>query len=653
MKYSPALDGVRAIAVTMVMLFHGGIAVFTGGFLGVDLFFVLSGFLITSLLLHEWDAQGRLDLREFWMRRARRLLPALFLLLAVVLVATFWMAAEWAAQNRADSVAAFFYVSNWWFIADGNSYFEAFNKPSMLLHTWSLAVEEQWYLILPLALVVLLPRLRGSSRRGLVIGFAVAALASATWMWWLAQRGESARAYYGTDTRVQSLLVGALVSAVLTPAVMDGLVSRFRGGLGALAWCGLGGFVASVLVFDQNDSRLFAFGFLAVAVSCAALILGVYAHPGSALARVLAIAPLVWIGRISYGMYLWHWPLFMLLSPERVGLSGWPLLFLRYAATVAVAYASYRLVEHPIRSGSLREWAPRTRRALIAGAPAALCVLLLAAVLTAKPMSEDSLAAVAASATKTPTPVASPSAAGGADAEPIHVVLAGDSTPLSLFATYKPEFAPGLVLSPAIEFGCGVAPYESAIDGAKVPLDPKCTAWDAERARRIAMAYSVPGLPENKLGVLFAGSWEQYDRWDGSRAVDFRDPEWRRRTTQDYVELLEWLHAGSPDVALVLNRCHGVPDVDVPAAALFTAGRYPPVVNDDARIKAVNQAARAAVSQVPFDVTVIDLNPLLCENGFDPKVKGVDMYTDGLHFTSEGAGVVWRWLGPRLRAAAQ
>ena len=174
MKYTPALDGLRAIAVLAVMLYHGGVALTGGGFLGVDIFFVLSGFLITTLLLLEFEGTGRLDLPAFWGRRARRLLPALFVVLVVVLVYAAFLSGQAADSIRADVLAALFYVSNWWFIASGNSYFEQFQDPSPLTHTWSLAIEEQWYLLLPLALVLLLPRVR--SRRSWALGFGLLAL---------------------------------------------------------------------------------------------------------------------------------------------------------------------------------------------------------------------------------------------------------------------------------------------------------------------------------------------------------------------------------------------------------------------------------------------------------------------------------------------
>lgn len=176
----PALDGLRALSILIILVYHGGAATIPGGFLSVDIFFVLSGFLITSLLLAEWERHGSLNLRQFWIRRARRLLPALMLVVGVVLVAGIVIVGHRADVIRADAIASLAYVSNWWFVAEGTSYFDQFNDPSPLRHMWSLSIEEQWYLLLPLVLVVVLPRLR--SRR--VLGWTLVGLgvASAIWM---------------------------------------------------------------------------------------------------------------------------------------------------------------------------------------------------------------------------------------------------------------------------------------------------------------------------------------------------------------------------------------------------------------------------------------------------------------------------------------
>ena len=638
----PALDGLRAISILSIVLYHGGVAL-PGGYLGVDIFFVISGFLITSLLLVDWERHGKLNLKDFWTRRARRLLPALFLVVAFVLTLSLFVNIGKLGTVRADSLASLFYVSNWWFIADGASYFDQFSDPSPLRHTWSLSIEEQWYLLLPLALLLLLPRLR--SRRWLVALLLVLGVASAIWMAILAPTdgADASRVYYGTDTRIQALLVGSALAALLTPGVLE----RLKPLAHIWGWIGLVAVAAGIMIMGESWPWTFTGGFLVFAVAVAAMLLSVVAHPRGLLARVLSTAPLVFIGKLSYGIYLWHWPVYIWLSPERTGLSSWPLLAVRLAVTMVLAGLSYKFVELPIRHGALKRMAPAMRRTILIAAPATLAVLLAGTFLVVRPVAADSLEAIAQLAPGTPS--AGPSTAPTASAEggstghiPGRVVLLGDSNALSLFAGFKPEDAPGLSATPAIEFGCGVAPYDAAIEGKQAKMLDACKTWVAgNRDKQLAAA-------DAEVGILFAGSWEQYDRWVDGATLPYTDPRWAQLTKDDYTALLKQLKQHTSKVVLVLDGCHGVPDLDLPADVLFKAGRYPAVVNDPARIAAVNDAAKAAAASMDFPVKVIDPNTLLCTNGYTEEVDGVKMRTDGLHYTAEGARKVWRWLAPQL-----
>ncbi|MEZ5157374.1 MAG: acyltransferase family protein [Candidatus Nanopelagicales bacterium] len=638
LAYNPALDGLRAIAVLAVMLYHGGSSWLGGGFLGVDVFFVLSGFLITTLLLQEQERTGRLDLPAFWGRRARRLLPALLLVLLAVVAYGAFLSGEAATAIRGDAVATLFYVSNWWFIAGGNSYFAQFQDPSPLTHTWRLAIEEQWYLLLPLVLVLLLPRMR--SRRVLATGFAALAAVSAVEMAWLADpASDASRVYYGTDTRLQSLLVGATLAVVLTPRVLEQMRVPARW-LGPLA---LALVIALMVVISDRTVWLYEGGFLVFALVSAALLVTVQAHPDGMVGRVLSIPPVVWVGRISYGLYLWHWPVYVVLSPDRTGLAGWGLLLLRVAVTFGAATLSYYLVEMPVRRGALNRL-PRPQRIAVAlGTPVAVLGLLGVTAATAQPPAQDSLEAIRDSATRSASPHASPTSG---PVEDVRAVLVGDSVALSLYAAFEPDEVPGLSVLPGTEFGCGLVPFEVALNGAKLPIRDECAKWSMERAGRI----SASGA---NLGVMFVGPWEQYDRWIGGERVPYTDPRWHEATVADYEKVLGELAAATPRQALVLDTCHGAPDLDLPDAVLFQAGRYPAVVNDRARATAVNEAAREAVKRSGLDVTVIDPNPYLCPGGYQSELDGVPLHTDGVHFTEEGARLYWTWLGPRLLKAGR
>ena len=403
------------------------------------------------------------------------------------------------------------------------------------------------------------------------------------------------------------------------------------------------------MLADDTSQWLYRGGFLLVAVVAVILLAAVVARPDGVVARAFAWAPIVWIGKISYGLYLWHWPVYVLLSPGRTGLSGVALLALRFAVTFVIATLSYYVVEMPIRRGALSRLSQPQRVAVVLAAPTAVLALLGLTMATAKPPAPDSLEAIRDSATRTPTAEApsptTPTPAESVDTQ-VRAILVGDSVALSLFAAYRPEAADDLSVLPGTEFGCGLVLFEAALNGAPMPLRKECRAWDEQRAERIAASGAT-------LGVMFPGSWEQYDRWIDGEQVAYTDPRWKQATVADYERVLEELAAVTPEIAVVLNTCHGAPDLDLPDAVLFQAGRYPDVVNDPRRIAAVNEAARAAVDRSGLDVTVVDPAPILCDGGYQASVDGVPLHTDGVHFTEEGARWYWKWLGPRLVKAGR
>ena len=388
LPYMPGLDGLRALAVAAVLLYHAGLPWIPGGFLGVDVFFVVSGYLITSLLLAEWGARGQVDLKVFWLGRARRLLPAAFLVIAATLAFAVAFLPGEVAGLRSDALASFGYVNNWYLIFEHESYFEAVGRPSPLRHLWSLAVEEQFYVLWPplLAVGLGMGALRYRRRR-LLSAVVVGAAASALLMAVLYRpEVDPSRVYYGTDTRAAGLLVGAALAFLWAPWRAPGRVEvpeepgrpaaarhgrtrrpgRFRRRWGwtvpalldALGFIALGGLVWSCLRLGEYQPSLYRGGFALVAITTAALIAAVV-HPRARLgAGLLGRQPLRWIGQRSYGIYLWHWPVFMVTRPHLdVPLDGLPLLLVRLVVTGALAHLSYRYVETPIRRGALgRAW---------------------------------------------------------------------------------------------------------------------------------------------------------------------------------------------------------------------------------------------------------------------------------------------------------
>ena len=354
--YIPALDGVRALAVAAVLVYHGDLGWFSGGFLGVDVFFVLSGYLITSVLLDAWRRNGgHLGLARFYVHRARRLLPALLLMITVTCAYVVTFLPDEASKLRGGVVASFGYVTNWYLIFHQQSYFSSLGRQPMLQHLWSLAIEEQFYLLWPLLLGVALKFWRPSRIKLAVTIFAAAAV-SALLMALLYRTGsDPSRVYYGTDTHSSGLLIGAGMAVLLPPWQLRGKIGK-RAPV-ALDVIGLTGVLVLVWCFinvSEFDSSLYRGGYLVFAC-VAALVVLVAVHPATTITGgLLGTSAMVWIGKRSYGIYLWHWPVFLVTRPGvDIPLTGIPLFTFRVAITVGLAAASYRFVEVPIRSGVL------------------------------------------------------------------------------------------------------------------------------------------------------------------------------------------------------------------------------------------------------------------------------------------------------------
>ncbi|MFL6080051.1 MAG: acyltransferase family protein [Ornithinibacter sp.] len=358
----PGLDGIRAVAVLAVLVFHANPTWLPGGFLGVDVFFTLSGFLITSLLLSELQARGSLRFGRFYQRRAKRLLPALILVLVATSALAVTVAQDAAARVREDVVASALYVTNWWYVAHGTPYFESTGRPPLLQHLWSLAVEEQFYLVWPLLLYGLWRIGRVEAvRAGAIAGV----LASTALMAWIAIRDgipfvtDSGRVYFGTDTHAMTLLVGAVLATYWTQdGAIAALTTRGRRLVSGLGLASLAALVAAFRFADPLSWGLYRSGFLIVAVIIAGVVAAAAVN-GTAFARALSMQPLRWLGQRSYGIYLWHWPIFMVLRPGiDLDARGWPVEVARFGLTFLAAQLSYRYVEMPVRRGAVgRLWA--------------------------------------------------------------------------------------------------------------------------------------------------------------------------------------------------------------------------------------------------------------------------------------------------------
>ncbi len=645
-----ALDGVRAIAVALVLADHGGIPGMSGGFLGVDVFFVLSGFLITSLLLDEVGRTGRIGLKSFWIRRARRLLPALIVMVLAVVTARELFAAEATANLRDEAVAALFWMSNWLFVAQHTDYFSQGAPPSPLQHTWSLAVEEQYYLLWPLMVTAVVAGLaalayrRGTPltpralRTAVFVLACAGVLASAAASITLAADASLNRVYFGTDTRVQALLVGAAAAALVVrdwrglAAGVTVLRSRWtRWTARLLPALGL---VMLVLAAHSatGSAEEFRHGLLIVVAVAAVLVIAPVAlDQDGPVARLLSAGPLVGLGAISYGVYLWHWPIFLLVNGERTGVTGWQLFALRCAATLAVAAGSWWLIEQPIR-----EWRPVSVPMLpLAAASAATAAMVAMTIVPVKltpqtPVPGPLVDSAALVAPEVPVEVAPPPRPGAPG--DMRVAVFGDSIAWTLMRYLPPT--PGVHFADYTTIGCGIArggPYEYV--GQELDQKPECDAWPSRWSQRIS--YERPDVV-----LLVVGRWEIVDRMNEGRWTHIGDEAYDSYLRAELRRALDIL--GSTGARIVVTTEPYNRRAEKPDGSLYPE-------DHPERVDTWNELLRGVVDDRP-NVTVADLNEKLSPNGYyTTKVDGIRMRSDGVHPTPEAV----EWLTPWLVEAVQ
>ncbi len=671
----PALDGVRALGIALVLLFHGGVSWAGGGFFGVDVFFVLSGFLITGLLVSEFRQNSGIGLARFWGHRVRRLVPALLaMLLGVAVYGIFFAPPDTLGQLRSDAVATLVYGNNWHQVSSGQGYFAALNTPRPLIHTWSLSIEEQFYLLWPLVVLGLLHLTR--SLRMLLALTVAGALASAVAMSLLFERGTGeSRAYYGTDTRAQALLIGAALAIVLAhplprrrnagPVPTTSLVRSFalskatRAAVILIGGVGLGVVLWMSAVTTSATTWIYHGGFAVVALATAAVIASVSLVGESPWARALSLRPVRYLGAISYGLYLWHWPVFVVLDHGRTGLLGWQLFVVRVATSVAIAAASFHFLEMPIRRGALRGWRGWAATPVAVGATGAILVAATAgatpsvAALPVVPTSGTSLTATDGADPGTGAGV--PTVAAGTGG-PIRVLLVGDSEASFLgfglgpaAGTYGADYAGDGV------FGCGLSTNETLFHGTSV------SGVGGERGGRV----SVPCAA-------------QLIRWQAD--VDTFHPDVVLLAEGEY-EVRDqrvgrsWIHIGTPAFdgteRAALTRAVGVLHSTGATVVLLTAPYYQQLVeqpdgapwpeDDPARVDRYNSLLREVVAGSGGSAVVADLNAQLDPGGhYDQTVDGIDVrFADGIHVSQAGANMVAPWLlsradalGDEARAAA-
>jgi peptidoglycan/LPS O-acetylase OafA/YrhL len=633
LNYVPALDGIRGLAVVAIMGYHGGVFLTGGGFYSLDTFFTLSGFLITSLIVAEWQSSGHIRLARFWARRARRLLPALLLLLLVVVGYVAIISAPGTYPGlRGDAFASLFYVANWHFIIEGSNYFARTGATSPLLHTWSLAVEEQFYLVWPLVVLAVL-RTRLALRLLLFVSV-IGAFASALVMALLYSSTDQNRVYYGTDTRTQSLLVGAALSVGLTlwakrhagsgdvTSIPSAWKARSPQSRRVFVFVGFAGAAATTALWtlvNVNDAFAFRGGFLLAAASTACVLASVVVAPGSVVARLLALRQLRYLGRISYGMYLWHFPLFLWIDGSNTGLEGVSLFILRFACTVVVATFSYYVVEQPIRQ---RRFLRTTSKALVVAPASILAVVVVV------------FAATSVSVTAAPTTFRPPVRQTGPlyTGPPVKLLLVGDSTAATLgigLSAYQRDY--DIKMKNSGILGCGVTNgSEYELQGTVGQMESHCSGAPGAESWTQVWRSDLATFHPNVVMIL-AGRWEVVNRTYRGQWTNITQPRYAAYVERQLRSAVTLAGSRGAQVILLTAPC-------------YDTGEQPdgqPWPEDSPqRLAKYNSVVREVGSTEP-NTTVVNFEAMACPAGhYQTYIDGVDDRYDGVHFTL-GGGVVF------------
>jgi peptidoglycan/LPS O-acetylase OafA/YrhL len=638
--YHPGLDGVRGLAMAVIFLFHAGSPLFPGAPLSLSVFFTLSGYLITRLLLDEGVRNAALDLPRFWARRLRRLLPAALAGIGLVLVLSLLSSLQVDPVGlRGDVLGALGYAANWRFLFGGSSYGDLFQAPSPLLHYWSLAVEEQFYLLLPLTVWAVLrfaPSARSFRlrlRTVLFVGIAISLVST----WIAAAAGNFDFVYYSLPSRAGELLVGGVFATFAGVArVGEGRAPRWVTVVGFAALIAIG---VLCTISTPTDGWIGYGGLTAFAVLSATMIAA--GTPDGPLASVLAFWPFRMLGLISYGLYLYHWPVILWLTPDRTGFDGTVLVLLQAAVTLGLAIVSYKLLERPIRTGQLLKPNPARVAAPLGIAAMALCGFLVTSALTAPSNLDFEAAAAAVNLGEANAPRVVPAEVPPGATAPPTVAFFGDSTALLTAKGFKRWAADGTqvrMLGGAAWYGCGVVREGKARFNDEVFSVGGCGNLVAQWGKALDVA-------QPQIGVIQAGPIDVDDHLLPG------DAEWRAPGDPTFDALLE---AGMLEaVDVFLSR--GVTPVWLTSPYTEPSrSTQPPNEDpsgDPARMTRFNEILQDVARQRPA-LRIVDLARWMQHQPggeFDPELR-----PDGVHFDEDAAATrVSPWLGPAILRAVE
>lgn len=624
------------------MAYHFGVDRLAGMWVCINLFFVLSAFLITRLLVEEKVTRGDIDVLAFYGRRARRLLPALFLVLGFVVVyGLLWADDTVRRKVGGDVLGTLGYVMNWRLIAEGDQYFGNVGGASPLRHAWTLAIEEQFYVVVPFVILGLMALVR--SRRIITLVLLLGGVASAVWTAVLGFHDASdyPRVYYGTDTRAQALFIGAALGVWLAPGANGRIPTFSRPVVMGAGIIGVVSSVFSFLVLGPYSAWMFNLGgMFAFALGSALLVIACVDERPSWVHTVFGWRPLAYAGRLSYGLYLWHWPIRLAFGPERFGGSVATAFVVDAALTIAAAHLSYQYIERPVIKRGVRGLFPRLRTPAVA---VLLPVVLLggtglAVAQTAPQTTSESEAAVPAG----PPPRI---ADGQAEYEPDHparIGVFGDSVPFFLADRFPQETFPGVEVHNYAREGCDLLSEPmSWAPGFQMGNEPLCTEVKREWPERFEEA-------DDDVLLVWASPLLAVPHVVDGERLWLDDPAYRELITDRLDDLRsEAVDAGARQVQIVNVPCRKPVEESVPEEFRVVFDSSPKIVEEYKEPKRINALVEGWATKHD-DVEVVDLHGALCADGYPEEIGGVRVFNDYLHFSPEATPMIWRFVLGRV-----